>query len=79
MKTLKLGTKMRSIPVERRPLRVQIPAYTDRWMMGDRYGEVIATLLARVPINGDRPEIAVVRLDKSGKLTRVLLDDCTPV
>ena len=22
-------------------MRVQIPAYTDRWMMGDRYGEVV--------------------------------------
>ena len=22
-------------------MRVQIPAYTDRWIMGDRYGEVL--------------------------------------
>ena len=22
-------------------MRVQIPAYTDRWMMGDRYGEIV--------------------------------------
>ena len=23
--------------------RVQIPAYTDRWMMGDRFGEIVNT------------------------------------
>lgn len=23
--------------------RVQIPAYTDRWMMGDRFGELVKT------------------------------------
>jgi len=22
-------------------MRVQIPAYTDRWMMGDRFGEIV--------------------------------------
>jgi hypothetical protein len=26
--------------------RVQIPAYTDRWMMGDRYGEIVSMWLA---------------------------------
>ena len=50
-------------------MRLQIPAYTDRWMMGDRYGDVIAV------VNG----IARVRLDKSGKTVRVLLDDCTDI
>ena len=60
-------------------MRVQIPAYTDRWMRGDRYGEVVNIVKARVPINGERPEIAHVKLDKSGKIARVLLDDCTPV
>ena len=57
-------------------MRVQIPAYTDRWMMGDRYGEIIkiAKRLDRL----DR-EIAHVKLDKSGKVLRFILDDCTPV
>ncbi|MDB4351970.1 hypothetical protein OAA60_00890 [Porticoccaceae bacterium] len=39
--------------------RVEIPAYTDRWMMGDRYGEVVNVLSA-----GD---MLKVKLDKSGK------------
>ena len=53
--------------------RVQIPAYTDRWMMGDRYGTVTKT--------GKRGEneIAWVKLDISGKTVVVLLLDCTPV
>jgi hypothetical protein len=55
--------------------RVQIPAYTDRWMMGDRYGEVIKTKM-RLSISGDK-EIAYVKLDKSGKTVRVVLADCT--
>ena len=38
-------------------MRVQIPAYTDRWMMGDRYGVV-----TRVAKTGT----VSVRLDKSG-------------
>jgi hypothetical protein len=71
--------------------RVQIPAYTDRWMMGDRYGEIIrisrfrraskgagvrAALLTSARHSGDGVEIAVVKLDKSGKTVRVILDDC---
>jgi hypothetical protein len=59
--------------------RVQIPAYTDRWMMGDRYGEIIkitrARLLRAKDPNGR--EIAHVKLDKSGKTLRFMLDDCT--
>lgn len=46
--------------------RVQIPAYIDRWMMGDRFG----TLLE---IKGD---IARVQLDISRKIVRVKVDDC---
>jgi hypothetical protein len=60
-------------------MRVQIPAYTDRWMMGDRYGEVVKGIKTSVPINDERRDVAIVKLDKSGKLTRVLLDDCTVV
>lgn len=60
--------------------RVQIPAYTDRWMMGDRYGELVKTTRSGVLINNEaRVEIAHVKLDKSGKVVRVVLNDCTPV
>lgn len=67
-------------------MRVQIPAYTDRWMMGDRYGDLVkitrggkrragvrAALLSGQ--HGD-VEIAHVKLDKSGKTVRVILADC---
>jgi hypothetical protein len=69
-------------------MRVQIPAYTDRWMMGDRYGEVVKTsrygkvgTRARL-LTGARSadiEIATVLLDKSGKTVRVILNDCVVV
>jgi hypothetical protein len=60
--------------------RVQIPAYTDRWMMGDRYGEVIRVTRGKVLKNrwGEPEEIAHVKLD-SGKTLRVILADCTEV
>jgi hypothetical protein len=48
-------------------------------MKGDHYGVVIRIVEARVPINDKRPDIAHVKLDKSGTVTRVLLDDCTRV
>ena len=69
-------------------MRVQIPAYTDRWMMGDRYGTVTRTYFKkgegrRVAPNtvvvGPSFEIACVKLDISGKIVRVLFDDCTVV
>lgn len=57
--------------------RVQIPAYTDRWMMGDRYGEIVKVTRGKVKDRwGDLPEIAHVKLDKSGKIVRVILNDC---
>jgi hypothetical protein len=59
--------------------RVQIPAYTDRWMMGDRYGEVIKLSKGRKAGRLCDIEIAHVKLDKSGKTIRVQLDDCTLV
>ena len=70
--------------------RVEIPAYTDRWAMGDRYGELVGTSLARPRVrdrlltedprrySGDI-ELAHVRLDKSRKLVRVILADCRVV
>lgn len=45
--------------------RVQIPAWTDRWIMGDRYGVVV-----KRPTRGGRDVMTgtwFVRLDKSGK------------
>jgi hypothetical protein len=70
--------------------RVQIPAYTDRWMMGDRFGAVLkvtnaranvrARLLTQDPRRYSGPlEIAHVLLDKSNKVVRVILADCTEV
>ena len=70
-------------------MRVQIPVYTDRWMMGDRYGEIVKTSKRHARAAGVRAailtgsrfeasDIAHVRLD-SGKVVRVVLDDCRPV
>jgi hypothetical protein len=68
--------------------RVQIPAYTDRWMMGDRFGEIVkitwaskaksAGLRAAIlsEVRSTDAEIAHVKLDKSGKTVRVVLADC---
>lgn len=65
-------------------MRVQIPAYTDRWMMGDRYGEVVKTTRRPVHVAGKADsfalrEVAHVKLDKSGKTVKVILDDCVVV
>jgi hypothetical protein len=70
-------------------MRVQIPVYTDRWMMGDRYGEVTKTIKRRknfpprATVSADEMgtyvAIAYVKLDKSGKTMRFLLDDCREV
>jgi hypothetical protein len=67
---------------------LQIPAYSDRWMMGDRTGELVkVTKLAWEKIHesvrprhhkaGDMIEIAHVKLDKSGKTGKFILNDCT--
>lgn len=64
-------------------MRVQIPAYTDRWMMGDRYGEVvkIRRRKGRAKNGPEDPdyEVAHVKLDKSGKTLPFMLRDCTEV
>jgi len=72
--------------------RVQIPAYTDHWMKGDRFGEIvkiskrfigeshISNRVRASLLTGrhDGPvEVATVKLDKSGKTVRVILADCT--
>ena len=54
--------------------RVQIPAFYDRWMMGDRFGEVIRVYKARVGT-----EMAKVKMDVSGKVCQFPLDELTPV
>jgi len=70
-------------------MRVQIPAYTDHWMRGDRFGEIVRTTAAR-PANSVRAALltknphgkivlAHVKLDKSGKTVAVILDDCTVI
>jgi hypothetical protein len=68
--------------------RVQIPAYTDFWMMGDRFGEVVKVTRSRAANAGVRAalltsadkhkgvEIAHVKLDRSGRIVRVILADC---
>jgi myo-inositol-hexaphosphate 3-phosphohydrolase len=73
-------------------MRVQIPAYTDRWMMGDRYGDVVkvtkkksiwrfgVTPSSKALTTSDQvQDIAHVKLDISGKTLKFLLDDCTVV
>ena len=62
-------------------MRVQIPAYTDRWMMGDRFGEIVK-VTNRADLSWTRDddrEVAHVKLDKSGKTVRVILADCEVV
>jgi len=67
--------------------RIEIPAYTDRWMMGDRFGDLVKITKRKRLAAGvraalltdqrrDPVEIAHVKLDKSGKTVRVILDDC---
>ena len=68
-------------------IRVQIPAYHDRWMMGDRFGTLMKTAVAKRGQLGARAAlltdrrfgevvVAYVKLDKSGKTVKVILDDC---
>jgi hypothetical protein len=69
--------------------RVQIPAYTDHWMMGDRYGEIVKTTKQRknfpsqayvsADSKGTYVEVTHVKLDKSGKTLRCILNDCTEI
>jgi hypothetical protein len=62
--------------------RVQIPAYTDRWMMGDQYGVVVKTSVRKIKTERgfiENREVAHVKLDKSGKTMRFILADCKEV
>lgn len=63
-------------------MRVQIPAYTDRWMMGDRYGEVIGITRREGETDnmlGKSADLYRVKLDKSGTVIKVYADDCKEV
>jgi len=70
-------------------LRVQIPAYTDAWMRGDRYGVVEKTTKQRkhfplrAPVSADARGTYIsvhrVKLDKSGKTIRVMAEDCQEI
>lgn len=55
-------------------MRVQIPVYSDHWMKGNRYGEVIGQWI--VSANGGTVERYRVLLDKTGKKISVNADDC---
>ena len=61
--------------------RVQIPAYYDLWMKGDRYGEVVKVTVSKKLKDrwGDPVEIAHVKMDITGKIARVVHADCTEV
>jgi hypothetical protein len=62
-------------------MRVQIPAYTDHWMKGDRYGEVVKIIPATTMTNPEwnQPTRYRVKLDKSGKTAAFVAADCTEV
>jgi hypothetical protein len=53
--------------------RAQLPAWSDRWMMGDRYGEIVHAGLFRT--SRGPVAMATVKLDKSGKRVRFPLQD----
>jgi hypothetical protein len=56
--------------------RVQIPTYSDRWIRGDRFGEIVETKI--VKLNGEDTEVAAVKLD-SGVTRWYTLADCEVV
>lgn len=63
--------------------RVQIPAYTDLWMRGARFGKIVRVIEGTgnyVQANDPRgATIFVVKMDhpQVRKLARVVADDCT--
>lgn len=50
--------------------RVEIPAYTDAWMQGDRYGTILKCVRG-----ADGSLVLSVQLDKSGKIVKVISAD----
>lgn len=58
--------------------RVEIPAHTDAWMKGDRYGELIGTTARPWRTPGGFPSLkgqGKVKMDKSGRVFKFDLDD----
>jgi len=64
--------------------RVQIPAWSDRWMMGDRYGEIVSgrswsgrryKRCKPAPRNIGPEKLYKVKLDKSGVSVKFYADD----
>lgn len=51
--------------------RVEVPSYTDAWMRGDRFGEVIKY--------NARNGMLTVKLDKSGRERGFRVADCRVV
>lgn len=54
--------------------RVEVPAYTDAWMRGDRFGEVVGLGPGGSGF-GTSPRKATVRLDKSQRKVKFILRD----
>lgn len=48
--------------------RVQVPAYTDAWMSGDRYGMIVAIPIQRPRNRRPVSVYTAVRLDKSERV-----------
>lgn len=59
--------------------RVEIPIWTDRWMMGDRCGDVVKIVRRKLKGDAEPVEIAYVKLDISGKTVKVIYTDCRVV
>jgi hypothetical protein len=55
-------------------MRVEMPAYSDQWMQGDRYGEIVSTFKSR-----KLASYVLVKLDKSGRSVRVHMDALQPI
>lgn len=67
---------MKHYPSEFAGRRVKMPVWTDAWMMGDRFGQIVRTYKARknIIVAGGYT-VAVVRLDISRHTVRMKLDD----
>lgn len=54
--------------------RVEIPAHLDRWMMGDRYGVIVALFTSK-----DGTAMAKVQMDKSARSFKFPVDALKPL
>jgi hypothetical protein len=60
------------------PDRFEIHPGLDLWMRGARFGELVKVTKARTGPHRGR-EIAHLRMDATGRVARVWLDECTPL